>query len=194
MNRVLSVLFGSAMLAVAAPTAHAQVAITPLIGGYIPASDLKAVRTGAEDIAIEREGTLALGLNLEFGMLRGSVAYASGTTIQDADQQDIGKGNVLAAAADIVLRPLPRVLVQPYLLGGVGIKNLSYDNDAGIGNAFPEDDSDLSLHAGIGADLMLGSIGIVAEITDYISKDADGKWGVHDAFLMAGLKLRLGGR
>ena len=196
MRHGLSVLFAGAAVALATATsAHAQVSITPLVGAYIPAGDLKAVQSGAETAVLDRDGTLALGLNLEFGMLRGSLAYASGTTIRDADEEDIGEGSVLTAAADIVFRPLPRILVQPYLLGGVGLKNASYDRETtDLLAPFPEDDSDLSLHAGIGADLMLGRFGLVAELTDYISKDEAGDWGMHDAFLMAGIKYRLGGK
>ena len=40
---------------------------------------------------------------------------------------------------------------------------------------------------------MLGSIGVAAELTDFLSKGADKKWNVHDAFLMVGMKFRLGG-
>jgi hypothetical protein len=39
---------------------------------------------------------------------------------------------------------------------------------------------------------MLGSVGVAAELTDFVSKGADDKWNVHDAFLMVGLRLRLG--
>jgi hypothetical protein len=191
MKRTWSVLIAGALVAFGASAAQAQVGITALAGGYIPGGSLKEVESGATDVAVKRDGTLSLGLNLDFGPLRGSLAYASGTTIENANRQDIGKGTVLAAAADIVLRPLPRIIVQPYALGGVGFKNLSYDKDSGITNAFPEDTRKLSLHAGIGADAMLGPIGVVAELTDFISRDANDKWGVHDAFLMAGLKFRL---
>jgi hypothetical protein len=177
---------------VGASAAHAQFAVTPLVGGYIPGGSLKDVKSGAQDVAVERDGTLALGLNVDIGFLRGSLAYVSGTTIRNADRDEIGDGKVLAAAADIVVRPLPRILVQPYLLGGVGLKNLSYERDSGISGLFPEDNRTLALHAGLGADVMLGPIGVVAEVTDFISRDADDKWNVHDAFLMAGLKIRLG--
>ena len=38
---------------------------------------------------------------------------------------------------------------------------------------------------------MLGSVGVAAELTDFVSKSADAKWNVHDAFMMVGMKLRL---
>lgn len=169
--------------------------VTPAFGVFIPASDLDGIRDGAEATGISREGTLGIGLNVESGWLRGSIAYASGATLsEDGTQGDIGDGSVLAIAADIVVRPLPRLLVQPYLLGGAGFKNqsFSYDDD-GIGNALPEDQRDLTLHAGVGADVMFGRIGIMAEVSDYISQNSNDEWGQHDAFAMVGLRLKLGG-
>ena len=47
-------------------------------------------------------------------------------------------------------------------------------------------------HGGVGADLMLGNMGVAAELTDFVSKGVDDKWNAHDAFLMVGLKVRLG--
>jgi hypothetical protein len=169
--------------------AHAQAAITPMFGGYVPAGTLTEVGVGASDVATTRNGTLSLGLNLDVGPLRGSVAYASGTTIKNANRQDIGKGNVLGLAADLVMRPVARMLVQPYLLVGAGQKFYKFDESASA-SAFG-DTRRFALHGGVGADLMFGPVGLVAELTDYLSKDADSKWNDHDAFLMVGMKLRL---
>src|SRR5690606_12143775 len=135
----------------------------------------------AEQARLDRSGTFGLGLNVELGWLRGSVAYATGASISEegVDGGDIGDGSVLAVAADVVVRPLPRLLVQPYLLGGVGLKrqDFSYD-DEGLGtNPLPSDKTDFALHAGIGADVMLGRIGIMAEITDYITRNEDSSFG-----------------
>ena len=186
------------LLLFTAAAGAAQIHITPALGAYIPASDLKDLRNQAEQTKLDREGSLGLGLNIEMGWLRGSIAYASGGTITDEgvqDREDIGDGSVLAAAADIVLRPLPRLLVQPYLLGGVGFKRLDYSwNDDGVStNPLPADKRELALHGGVGADLMFGPIGIMAEVTDFVSKDEEDKWGMHDAFVLVGLRLRLGG-
>jgi hypothetical protein len=145
---------------------------------------------------VNKEGALALGLNIEFGMLRGTLAYASGATLSRqgvTGEEDVGEGKVLAVAGDVVLRPIPRLLVfQPYLIAGAGLRRADYDFDSdGLANAFPENDSDFALHAGIGADVMLGSIGIAAEITDFISKDENDDWKRHDGFGYVGVKLRL---
>jgi hypothetical protein len=184
-------LFGVFALALAVPlAAHAQVSFSPMVGGYVPGGSINQITTGAQSVAKSREGTLSLGANLDFGALRIGAAYASGTTIKNANEQDIGKGNVLGAAADLVIRPIPRILVQPYLLAGAGEKFYKYDQSANLSSA--NNKQEFALHGGIGADVMLGSIGVAAELTDFVSKDADAKWNVHDAFLMVGLKLRLG--
>jgi hypothetical protein len=181
----------AALVAMAALPMRAQIAITPMVGGYIPASDVNQVTGSAQDIAKKRDGKLSLGANIDLGALRGTVMYASGTTIKNANKQDIGKGDVLAAGADLVIRPLPRILVQPYLIAGAAEKFYKYADSPTL--SLKGSDRDFALHGGIGADLMLGSIGVAAELTDFVSKGADSKWNVHDAFLMVGLKFRLGG-
>ncbi|MGH7445650.1 MAG: outer membrane beta-barrel protein [Longimicrobiales bacterium] len=187
-------------LAVAAPAqAQGRLTVTPLIGGYIPGNDIQEIADGAEQVSIDKEATLGLGLNVELGWLRGSVAYASGAKIT-ADSSgtpgvegEIGEGSVLAAAADLVLRPIPRlIIVQPYLLGGVGLKRTDYEWESeGVADAFPEDQSDFTLHVGVGADVMLGPVGLVVEVTDFISKQGDDDFGRHDAFGMLGVKFAL---
>ncbi|CAN5639171.1 hypothetical protein BH23GEM10_BH23GEM10_17070 [soil metagenome] len=187
--------FGLALAMLPGIAAAQGIHVTPAFGVFIPASDLEGIRDGVQTAEVSREGTLGIGLNIESGWLRGSIAYASGATLSaEGTEGDIGDGSVLAIAADIVVRPLPRLLVQPYLLGGAGFKNqsFSYDDD-GIGNALQEDQRDLTLHVGIGADLMFGRFGIMAEISDYISQDGNDEWGQHDAFAMVGLRLKLGG-
>jgi len=183
----------SASLAVLiAPFAESQVTITPMAGGYIAASDIHGVSSGAQSLARSRDGTLSLGANIDFGPLRGTLAYASGTTIKNASSQELGKGSMYATTADFVVRPLPRVLVQPYLIAGAGEKFYRYDDNASVftgGNT-----KAFGLHGGLGADAMFGSIGVAGELTDFVSKGADDKWNVHDAFLMVGLKFRLGGQ
>jgi hypothetical protein len=170
--------------------ARAQVInVTPLIGGYVPAGDWVELKTGAENVANRREGTRSLGLNLEFGSFRGSLAYASGMNIKNASRQDIGTGGVLGYAADLVVRPVMRMLVQPYIVGGVGQKLYKFDQ----ASIEPPDfkSRQFAFHGGIGADVMLGSIGIVAEVTDFVSKGDRQNWNVHDAFAMVGLRLRV---
>jgi hypothetical protein len=190
------VLLGIAALGMAAlpQASNAQgITITPQIGVYIPGDDLDSIEEGAQQIRIDKEGSLALGLNINFGFLRGSLAYASAATISTTGTSgdEIGDGKVLAVAADLVLRPLPRIIVQPYLLLGGGLRRADYSYDEEGFDAFPEKDSDFAAHVGVGADLNLGPVGVSAEITDFISKDENDDWKRHDAFGFVGLKLRL---
>ena len=192
--------FGFAILALALMprVSHAQgISITPQIGVYVPANNLDSLRSGAQQVRVKREGDLALGLNIDLGFLRGTVAYASAAKLNQKStiggtETQVGEGKLLAVAGDIVLRPIPRlIVVQPYLLAGAGLRraNYSYDDD-GLANAFPKDDSDFALHAGVGADVMLGPVGVSAELTDFISKNSDDKWKQHDGFGFVGLKLK----
>lgn len=173
--------------AIAASPSFARAQLSIVAGGYVPGSSVHQITTGAQTIAEQRQGTLSLGANLELGMFRVSSAYATGTTIQDANRQDIGKGNVLGLAGDLVIRPLPRILVQPYLLAGVGKTFYKYDQSATFTDNSTQ--SRFALHGGLGADVKLGGLGVMAELTDFVSRDAADKWNVHDAFFMVGLKL-----
>ena len=116
MNTFRALGSAAALVAIAALPMRAQISITPMVGGYIPASDVNQVTGTAQGIAKTRDGTLSLGANVDLGMLRGTLMYASGTTIKNASKEDIGKGSVLAAGADLVIRPLPRIFVQPYVI------------------------------------------------------------------------------
>ena len=192
-------MFALAAAALLVPTvSRAQgISVTPTAGVYIPASDLYQLRDDAEQIfTVDKEGTFALGANIELGMFRGTLAYASGAQLNQrgvSNNDAIGEGKVLAVAGDVVLRPIPRlIIVQPYLLAGAGLRREDYSfDDDGVADALPSDKSDFALHAGIGADIMLGRIGVVAEVSDFITKDEEDKWGQHDAFAFVGLKLRL---
>lgn len=174
-----------ALIAAIPAAGHAQLSI--LAGGYVPGSSVHQVTSGAQTVAEKRQGTLSLGANLDLGPFRVSGAYASGTTIQNANRQDVGKGNVLGLAGDLVIRPLPRLLVQPYLLGGAGQTFYKYDQNA----TFTDNTTrrQFAWHGGVGADVKLGGLGVMAELTDFVSKDAADKWNVHDAFFMVGVKL-----
>jgi hypothetical protein len=192
-----SLLLAALMSLVFAPGASAQgLHISAAGGAFIPASDFDGVREGAEQARLDRSSTLGLGLNLEAGWFRGSLAYASGVTLNDRSAEGrIGDGSVLAVAADLLLRPIPGSPIQPYGLAGVGVKRQNFSfRDEGVGtNPFPSDARDLGVHLGVGADLMLGGIGLMVEATDFITRTSGGDWGQHDVFLVVGLRFRLGG-
>jgi opacity protein-like surface antigen len=194
MKRFMFVIAAAVLAAPAA--AHAQkISVTPSAGFYIPASDIYNLRDEAESIAVDKEGTFAMGLNVDFGTLRGSIAYASGAQLNERgvqNRENIGEGKLLAVAGDLVFRPIPRVIVQPYLVLGAGVRREDYSyEDDGVSDALPKEQTDFAFHAGLGADVMLGRIGIVAEITDFITQEPTGNWDQHDAFGFVGLKFKL---
>jgi hypothetical protein len=180
------------LLAAAHPLAAQSIHLSPLVGAFHPTSDLNDLR-GAR---IARDNAFALGLNVDVSFLRASLAYASGARITDdgiGNGDEIGDGSLLALTGDVVLRPIPRLIVlQPYLIGGAGLKRESYSfDDDGLGDLLPEDATDFAWHVGLGADLMLGNFGLVAEVSDFITSGDDDTFGRHDTFAMVGLRFRL---
>jgi hypothetical protein len=184
-------------LAWAAPdpaAAQSRLAVSALAGAYVPGGSFRELQDAAGEL--ERGSTLGLGLNLHLGMLRVSTAYATGATISEDGvdgESEIGDGSVLTATADLVLRPLPRlIVVQPYVLGGVGYKRESYSIDAqGFPDELDDPANEVVGHLGLGVDISLGGLTLVAEVSDFIGRNNNDSWKVHDAFGMVGLKFNL---
>ncbi|MCI0436279.1 MAG: hypothetical protein L0271_21940 [Gemmatimonadetes bacterium] len=179
-------------LVMAGPAA-AQLHITPTMGSYRPGESAIRVDGGGR---LFRGRTLGMGLNLEAGFLRGTIAYATGATIRDEGlgaSGDVGEGSLLAMTAGIALRPLPRLFgLQPYGLLGGGIKRFDYSwNDDRFEGAL-SDEREFVIQYGAGADLMLGGLGVVAEIYDMVAPELDDSRR-HDTFVQLGLRFRLGG-
>ncbi|MGH7471652.1 MAG: hypothetical protein ACRENP_27180 [Longimicrobiales bacterium] len=196
MRRIAMHVFGAlaALVCLSPGSASAQgLTITPTLGAYMPAGSFREIPNPVRQL--ERGSTLGLGVNVELGMFRGSVAYATGATISEkgvSGRGEIGDGDVLVGTADLMVRPLPRILLaRPYLLGGLGYKKESYNfNEQGFGG-LDEGDNDVVVHVGAGLDISLGRISLVAEITDFIGRNNRDDWKVHDLFSMVGLKLNL---
>ena len=195
-----------ALLVVTGAAVRAQgIAITPTVGVYTQANSLDQLKESANTFSIKRESALALGGNLELGFLRASLNYVSGATVNChsgcgvSGTSDVGKGKILMGAADAVLRPIPRIVVfQPYALAGIGFKKFNYDANTNVSGAFAsvKSNSTAAFHAGLGADLMFGGVGIMAEVTDYMSQgETDPSTGKkqlqHDAYGLMGLRFRL---
>ncbi len=205
----LSALAGAmTLLALTSGGAWAQgITISPTIGVYTQANSLDQLRAQADTLSIKRQSALALGANVELGFLRLGVNYVSGATIKCEQATncgsvlnggDLGKGKILMGSADAVLRPIPRIVVfQPYAVAGIGFKNFKYDADSNLSGAFGniKSNSTAAFHGGLGADLMFGGVGIMAEVTDYISQgqaDTSGnKQLQHDAFGVVGLRVKV---
>ena len=171
--------------------------VTPMLGGHLMASSVQGFRQVAEDDWETGETALTLGLSAEWAFLRGSLAYVSDARLTRGgveDQEGLADGSLVMAAADLVIRPLPRLLVQPYLLAGLGLKrtDFSFERD-GAGNPFDDPGSDTStaFHFGLGADVMFGRLGVAVEVSDYLSEGGAGAFSDHDAVATVGLRVRV---
>lgn len=210
MTKVIGALAGVALLAApaAAQVPGLELSVLPKVGFYSPASDLQAAQDALGEVAEDRGGSLALGLAFELGVpltslgVRVGFDYVTGSEFTYEDEAAVeatAEQTMLAITGDVVLRPLPRlIVVQPYLLAGAGVKryDFSFESDAGtdIEAAFPESETDFTVHAGIGVDLGLGPIALIAELSDYISwyeTGNDESEMQNDLFLMAGVRLGL---
>ena len=211
--RWLSLLAGVALTGApaAAQVPGLDVQLVPKVGFYSPVTDLQAAADAAGEIVDDRGGSLAFGLALDLGVplsplnVRVGFDYvtASEFTYADttgADLEANGEQTMLAIAGDVILRPIPKLLiVQPYLLAGAGVKRYDFSfADAADGSdveeAFPESETDFTVHAGLGLDLGIGPIALVAELSDYVSwYDAEGGDSEmqHDLFVMAGVRVGL---
>lgn len=179
-------------LVLGASSVQAQnIHISPLVGAFHPSSNLEDLREGGFENLV-KDNALALGVNVEASFLRASVVYATQSKISEEGVAggDIGDGSMLAVTGDFVFRPIPRIAgIQPYALGGAGIK---HDNYSFTDDDFSEidDESNFAWHIGLGADLMRGNFGIMAEVSDYITSTSETTLGRHDTFAMVGLRLR----
>lgn len=194
-----SALATACLLLLAAP-AMAQVPgidlkVNPRIGLYAPMSNLGS-GSAAESIALNN--SLALGLGIELGLValpfnvRANLDYATGATVTE---EGIGEtdqtATVLAVVADLVFRPLPRILVlEPYLFAGGGLKQYAFD--AAAASDF-RDASDPTIHLGAGLDFGLGPIALNAELGNYISwyqlTAGDSANMQHDIFFTVGFSI-----
>lgn len=186
----------AAMLAFGAGGASAQgLTVTPMFGAYTQASSFQELRGNAESIRVKRKSDLALGAAVGLGPLRGSVAYVTGATLSQkgvTGGDEIGEGKMLTGAVDAVVRPIPRIAgLQPYLLGGIGLKQADYNFDDARFSGFDTSESDAAFHLGVGADWMFGPVGVMAEISDFISGGDGDASTQHDAYGLVGLRVKL---
>jgi len=205
--RLRSLVLAAAIAAALPAAARAQapgidLQLVPKVGFYTPVSDLYDAADAGAEIVDDRGGSLAIGLGVDLALpflpldLRVGFDYVTNSefTIDDGTTQSTIEQQMIAITGDVILRPLPRVIVlQPYLLAGAGVKQYDFEpQDASSGlEAF--DESDFTLHGGLGVDLGVGPLALVAEVSDYISwfepEGADESEMQHDLFFMAGIRV-----
>lgn len=198
------------LTAAAAPAAAQApgLELVPKFGAYLPINDLAEVRPAVEDIHADMEASLGLGLALEVDLpgspldFRANMEYATGTEVSaDGFSEDEAvESTVLTLVGDVVFRPLPTPVIQPYLLAGAGFKRYDFEfedaDPSDLSNLFRDSENDFTLHVGAGVDIGLGPLALLVEAGDYISwyapegSDQDSEMQ-NDIFLMAGFRVGL---
>lgn len=208
---LLTALLAAGTAPAAAQMPGVDVELLPKVGFYTAAGDLQAAATAVGEVVDDRGGSLAWGAALELSVplsplsFRAGFDYVTGSEFTYADTtgggatSTSGEQTMLALSADVVLRPLPRLLVvQPYLLAGAGVKRYDFSfADAAatpdVEQAFPESQTDFTLHAALGLDVGIGPIALFAELGDYVSwyspEGSDESEMQNDIFIMAGLRV-----
>lgn len=190
--------------------AQAQVRLVPQVGLYVPTTELGEIDSveGAVELA-KMESTLGFGLGLEFlpgqtWSFRLNALYGtrSEVPVRGVGCPDCGeaRSTVAAVTGTAILRPLPNlIVVQPYLMGGAGVKRYDFDQDAareeGL-SAFVSDQNRLAGQLGAGVEVNAGFATLLFEVSDLVSGfrpgsgDGEGSGKTqHDFFITIGLSL-----
>jgi hypothetical protein len=184
-----SALLALAILALPA-AASAQFGFIPRAGIYIPAGEFAEIDDAIEGtIEVDKEAAFALGATVEISRLYFSVDYVTGSQLSSDgldDGDDLGNGSLVALAGGFFFRPgIP--FIQPHVRLGAGVKRQNYSfDDEGLDIDFPDNDTDFALHGAIGLSLMLGGLGVSAELADYVTADG---FEPNDLILSLGLRL-----
>jgi hypothetical protein len=197
---------GSALLA---PPASAQIRLIPQVGLYQPFTKLPAAGAGFEEV--KKQASFAFGAGIELGQpdkvsFRLNVLHATDSEVPVRDRIGVGcqtncaRSTVSTATATLILRPIPNIiLVQPYLLGGGGVKRYDYTKqdlqDEGL-RTLLNDQNQLTGHLGVGAEVNLGVARLIGEVSDLLSAYDDGQSTMgntnhlqHDLFVTVGLVI-----
>lgn len=190
------------VLSLAAAPAAAQAPgvdfkLNPRIGLYVPLTDLGELSDGTE-VAMDNSLAIGLGAELQLAALpfgiRANLDYATSSSVnfESGSLEESADATLLAVAADLVFRPLPRVVVlQPYLFVGGGLKQYDIEIQSAEVESF-RDESDPTVHLGGGLDLGLGPLALNAEVGDYISWAEftdDSSEMQHDLFVTVGFSI-----
>ncbi len=176
-------------------------------GYYVPTRELGVLKEAGIGEVVEfgkRERSFAYSLGLELpvtGPFSGRATLAYGTSADlPAEQAQCPDceaiTGMLTATAALVFRPLPSSLaLQPYLLGGGGVKHYDLESLDELARAPLLDQTRKTALIGAGIEVRLGPLRIVTEVSDYVSpifaEDGD-ETMQHDLFLTAGLMLGSG--
>jgi len=172
---------------------NASFFLVPRGGMSMPGvSSLGSLAGGAGETIQGKQSVITWGGSLVFGSrnglnLRLTGLHRSGTIATVLQDDRITTTEIeetfSALSAELVLRPFPRILIQPYLVGGLGFRKIS---QGGQTTTNPGKGWKTAVPLGAGVDLQLADGGVVLglEAVDYLSGfSGDGSLR-HDAFLM----------
>lgn len=204
----LALLAGCLSMALAPEPARGQGGFLIFQAGYyVPTEDLGTLADAGFGEAVDfgkRERSFAYSLGLELaisGPISGRATLAYGTTADLPVEAGMcpeckARNNLLNATAALVFRPLPAGLaIQPYLLGGGGVKHYDLASLDELRRSPLNDQTRRTLLLGAGIEIRLGPVRVVTELSDYISPmfaDNDVETTQNDLFLTAGLMLGSG--
>lgn len=126
-------------------------------------------------------------VNLRLTGLRTNSSLVSTTEGVETAPDSAGTGRVrdrmFVLTGDVIVRPIPRFLIQPYAIGGMGAQRRSI-RPRGGGSV--DSRWDVTAQMGAGVDVRLGSSGVTlgVEVVDYLTGFTGSGGGVqHDAFV-----------
>jgi hypothetical protein len=208
-----------ALVFATAPTLLSQVTIKPTVGYMILDHTLGPISTfeSAEirnslgfGVALETATSIrSLGVRLGFSTtFNADLTKVFGPCDACAGPPNIGGASLLNFSGSALWRPGLGSRVQPYLLGGVGLKRLEVRHRLETQASMTHVDRSIraAVHAGAGIGIPVGSTLLELEAVDYLSgfwgdkSNSDGSIGLpaaalnrtrHDVTLSAGLRIRL---
>lgn len=144
---------------------------------------------GGERSVFTWGGSVAFGarngpVNFRLTGMRTSSSLVS--TTDGVESTGTVRDRMLTFTGDIVVRPLPRFLIQPYAIGGLGARRLSVQQ---LEEVASNARWDLTAQVGAGADLRLGNVTLGVEIVDYLTDFTGSGTLQHDAFVFLTLGI-----
>lgn len=183
-------------------SSDAAVVLIPLGGAYLPGVEGPGdVTAGVDSVLGGSETTVVVGATMQLASpdgpanvrLSGMKSTSAVVATEGIETGGTDRKEFLALTGDLVLRPIPRFLLQPYILGGAGAQRIT--PAAGDGGAGTSGSASWEFvgKVGAGLDLRIGTRGVLvsAEVVDYLSNiGSDGEVG-HDAMALVGLGIPL---
>lgn len=182
------------------PPDNVTLTLMPKLGAFLSGvssfgdiSDETGSALGGDQSVLSWGGSVAFGarngtVNFRFTGLQTTGSLVSTDEGVESTEVPIPE-KLLLLTGDLILRPIPRFLVQPYVIGGGGGRRLSIRGVEGIASEFDTGPRwDPTVQVGVGVDLRLGNVTVGLEVVDYLTGFSGAGNGLqHDAFVFLAL-------